>query len=212
MKDHDLLIERLSQSARPVKRPLPPGWRVLVWASLALPCGAVAGLLARRALTDWSQSGALWAGIQLTLSLLMSVLAMRSAFTMSIAGRRGTGWKAFLPLTAIWLAVSLVNMPTDKLSTSIAEGSGCYLFLVMVSAPMAAIMIAIMRRTLSLYPVRSLAMAGFGVSWMAMSLLAFCHPVHFHLHDLAMHLAASMTTVALTVVAGRRWVAIRPFP
>ena len=43
---------------------------------------------------------------------------------------------------------------------------------------------------------------------LAVSLLAFCHPVHLHPMDFVMHLAAIVTIVALTVLVGRRWVAL----
>ena len=51
-------------------------------------------------------------------------------------------------------------------------------------------------------------MAGLGVASLAVSLLAFCHPVHLHLLDFALHLAAIVTIVALTVMVGRRWVSV----
>jgi len=39
MADHDVFIEKLSQQARPVKRPWHTGWRGLAWPLMALPCG-----------------------------------------------------------------------------------------------------------------------------------------------------------------------------
>lgn len=209
MKNHDILIEKLSRSARPVKRPLPTNWRVTVWLAMALPCAIAASLLVHRTLTDWSQTGAIWAAVQSLLSLLLGILALRSTFSLSIAGRRATSWRVFLPLIALWLAINLINIPAGPLSADRAEGIGCYLFMLIVGAPMVAVMIATLRRTPSLYPLRSLAMAGFGVSWIAITLLAFCHPVHFHLHDFAMHLAAGGTIVLLTMLAGKRWVALQ---
>ncbi len=73
---------------------------------------------------------------------------------------------------------------------------------------MMVLMIASLRRTRTLHPVRSLGMAGLGIASMAVSLLAFCHPVHLHAIDFVMHLAAIVTIVALTVLVGRRWVAL----
>jgi hypothetical protein len=44
---------------------------------------------------------------------------------------------------------------------------------------------------------------------MAVTLLAFCHPVHLHPLDFVMHLAAIATIVAMTVLVGKRWVTLK---
>ncbi|MCU5773996.1 NrsF family protein [Erwiniaceae bacterium BAC15a-03b] len=211
MADHDLLIEKLSRSAGPVKRPLPTRWRVACWMAIALPCGAIASLLVQRTLTDWTQPGVLPTILQLLLSFLLGVLAIRSAFNLSIPGRRVLSWKVFVPLIVLWLIASSSNLSAEPLLANIAEGTGCYRFMLVVSLPMIAIMIASLRRTRTLYPLRSLAMAGFGVACMAMTMLAFCHPLHFHPLDLLMHLAAIASIVALTMVGGKRWVRLQVF-
>ncbi|MDO6408787.1 NrsF family protein [Pantoea phytobeneficialis] len=209
MTDHNLLIEKLSQAAQPVKRPLPTRWRVLVWLAIAWPCGVLASLLVQRSLTDWSQPGAHWAMVQLALAFLLGWLAISSAFNMSIAGRRSISWKALLPLGLLWLALSILNIPRVEPPLHVGDGTNCYTFLLVVSTPMMVMMIASLRRTRALNPVRSLAMAGFGVACMAVTLLAFCHPVHLHKVDFFMHLAAIASIVVLTVLVGKRWVAIR---
>ena len=71
---------------------------------------------------------------------------------------------------------------------------------------MMVLMIASLRKTRALHPVRSLAMAGLGVSCMAVTMLAFCHPVHLHPMDFVMHLAAIALIIVMTVLLGRRWV------
>ncbi|ADU71638.1 NrsF family protein [Pantoea sp. At-9b] len=209
MTDHNVLIEKLSQAAQPVKRPLPTGWRVAAWLAAALPCGVLASLLVQRSLTDWSQPGAHWAMVQLALAFVLGTLAIRNAFTMSIAGRRSLSWKALLPLGLLWLALSILSIPRVEAPLHVGDGTNCYTFLLVVSTPMMVMMIASLRRTRTLHPVRSLAMAGFGVACMAVTLLAFCHPVHLHQADFFMHLAAIVSIVALTVLVGKRWVAIR---
>ena len=37
MVDHELLIDKLSRDAQPVKRPWTGGWRVFAWTAMALP-------------------------------------------------------------------------------------------------------------------------------------------------------------------------------
>ena len=57
-------------------------------------------------------------------------------------------------------------------------------------------------------PLRSLAVAGLGIAATSQMLLGLCHPVSGQLFDLMMHLAAAITLVVVTSLAGRRWVRI----
>ncbi|ORM71945.1 NrsF family protein [Pantoea rwandensis] len=206
MNNHDLLIEKLGRDMQPVKPPRPTGWRVLMWLLLALPCGIAASFLVQRTLTDWSQPGAMRAAVQLALAFTLGLLAIRSAFNMSIAGRRSLSWKALLPLGLLWLGLSLSSIPHAVIEAHDDDSTRCFTFLLVVSTPMIMLMIASLRRTRALHPVRSLAMAGLGVACMAVTLLAFCHPVHLHAMDFVMHLAAIAVIVTMTVLLGKRWV------
>ena len=208
MVDHELLIDKLSRDAQPVKRPWTGGWRVFAWTVMALPSGALATFLLPRAATDWSQSGAGWTLLQLVLTFVVGVLAMRNAFLLSIAGRSALSWKWFTPLAVLWLTGVLVNLGAGYAGAAHRDEVNCYLFMMAVSAPMMAIAIAYLRRTRALYPLRSLAAAGVGVACMALTLLLFCHPVEVHPLDFALHVAAAVSIVALTIALGRRWVAV----
>lgn len=208
MTNHDLLIEKLGRDMRPVKRLPSTGWRVLRWLAAAMPCAVAASFLVQRSPTDWSQPGALMAVLQLLLAFLLGTLAIRSAFTLSIAGRRTLSWKALLPIGLLWLGLSLSSIPHPSLPVVESDSVTCFTFLLVVSLPMMVLMIASLRRSRSLHPVRSLATAGLGIACMAVSLLAFCHPVHLHAMDFVMHLAAIVTIVALTVLVGKRWVSL----
>ncbi|WP_158783036.1 NrsF family protein [Pantoea sp. BAV 3049] len=209
MTDHDLLIDKLSRGASPVKRTRPTGWRVLAWIAMALPCGAAASLIVHRTLNDWSQPGMQWAALQLLLTFLTGTLAIRNAFQMSIAGRRPLGWRWFMPLVGVWLVSILINLRNAPETAGHMEGTNCYLFMMVVSIPMMAIVIGYLRQTRALFPVRSLAVAGAGVACMALSLLSLCHPIHLHWLDFIQHLGAIATIVLLTILFGRRWVVLR---
>ncbi len=209
MTDHDLLIEKLGREMRPVKPLRSTSWRVITWLLLALPCGIAASFLVQRSVTDWAQPGALQAILQLVLAFVLGTLAIRSAFNMSIAGRRSISWKALLPIGLLWLGMSISQIPGEVPIEHDNDSARCFTFLLVVSTPMMVLMIASLRRTRALHPVRSLAMAGLGVSCMAVTLLAFCHPVHLHPLDFVMHLAAIATIVAMTVLVGKRLVTLK---
>lgn len=207
MTDHELLIEKLSRQAQPVTRPWRDGWRVLSWTLMALPSGWLCSLLLQRVATDWSQAGALLAMLQLGLTFVMGVLAIRNAFLLSIAGRRPLSWKWFMPLLIVWLGCVLVNVGQSS-QIHHRDAVNCYVFMMTVSAPMVLLVIGYLRRTRSLHPLQSLASAGAGVACMALTLLSFCHSVEVHPLDFALHMAATLTIVVATVGLGWRWVVI----
>lgn len=207
MTNHELLIEKLSRQAQPVKRPWPDGWRALAWTLMALPSGWLSSLLLQRVATDWSQAGAWLALLQLGLTFVMGVLAIRNAFLLSIAGRRPLSWKWFIPLLTLWLGCVLASLGHSSLVHH-RDAVNCYVFMMTVSAPMVLLVIGYLRRTRSLHPLQSLATAGAGVACMALTLLSFCHPVELHPLDFALHLAATFTIVVATMGLGWKWVAI----
>ena len=208
MTDHNALIEKLSRSAAPVKRTPPTGWRVVAAIVMALPCGAAASLLVHRSLTDWSQPGMGWAIFQLVLAFIAGTLAIRNAFLISIAGRRPLSWKWFVPLALLWLGSILFNLRSVSPIHGQGEGTNCYLFMLVVSVPMAPIMIGYLRQTRAIYPVKSLAAAGAGTACMALVMLTLCHPIHLVMPDLILHLLAVATIVLTTIVVGRRLVVL----
>ena len=208
MADHELLIEKLSREATPVTRPKTTYLRVLSWMLLALPCGALSSLLVTRSATDWSSPGAWLALLQLSLAFAVGVLAIANAFALSIAGRRPLSWRWFAPLLLVWGGAVLFSLGETHLQAHHPDEVNCYAFMMTVSAPMILIAIGYLRRTRTLYPLRTLAMAGAGVASMALTLLTFCHPVEIHPLDFLLHIAAIITIVCATIVLGWRHVVI----
>jgi len=209
MADHDTLIETLSRSARPVTRPLPTAVRAALWTALALPCGVVVTLRLHHGWTDWSRPGAVWPMIALVLSFGLGALGIVTAFDLGIAGRKVAGWKVFAPLMLAWLVASAMSLSlsADPIGL-IGSGGYCYTFMTLAGAPMIVLAILMLRRTRALRPGKTLAVAGLGIAFMAATLLTLCHSVDGQLIDFVMHLAAAATLVAVTVLVGRRWVAI----
>lgn len=209
MRNHDQLINQLSASAQPVRRVWPTAWRVAGWIALALPCGALTSWVFHTRLTDWSQPGALVALAALLLSLVIAGSTLAAAFTLSIAGRKPVSLRWPLLMIGIWLALNLINLTSETPPAGAArlgEGIHCYLFMLSASLPMMLMSVFTLQRTRSLYPARSLALSGCGSAFTASMLLSLCHDTHLHLIDFSMHLAAGITIMVLTVVAGRRWI------
>ena len=215
MRNHDPLIDKLSDSVPPVKRTWPTGWRVAAWIALALPCGMLSSWALHTRFTDWTQSGALMALATLLLSLAIGACTLAGAFDLSIAGRRPPGLRPAALLAVLWLALNVLNTAPEAGGTEhghIGEGIHCYLFMLSASLPMMVIAIISLYRTRSLYPRQSLALAGCSIAFMSSMLLSLCHEIHLHALDFAMHLAAGVTIVVLTVLLGRRWIGLgRPY-
>src|SRR6185312_10957526 len=209
MVDHESLIDALSRSAGPVKRPLPTLVRAAVWTGVALPCGVLATLFLHHGWTDWSQPGAIWPMITLVLSLVLGTLGIVTAFDLGIAGRKVAGPRLFVPLVLAWLAASLLSIAVspDPIGR-FGSGSYCYRFMILASLPMIPLAILALRRTRALRPDKTLAAAGFGIAFMTSGLLMLCHSIDEQVIDFSMHLAAAATIVAATVVLGRRWVRV----
>lgn len=211
VRNHEQFIDHLSQSAQPVKRLRPVGWRVAGWVALALPCGMLSSWILHHRFTDWSQPGALPAMLTLLLAFIIGSSAIAAAFTLSIAGRQPVRMRWPLLLALCWLVLNLINMSlsgTRAGAGQFGEGIHCYLFMLSASLPMMVISVISLHRSRSLYPGRSLALAGCGIAFMSSMLLSLCHETHLHLLDFIMHLAAGITIVAITVLAGRRWIGL----
>lgn len=209
MRNHDQLINQLSESAKPVQRVWPTAWRVAGWIALALPCGALTSWAFHSRFTDWSQPGAWLALIAVLLSLVIAGSTLAAAFTLSIAGRKPISLRWPLLLAVMWLALNLINLSSETPhagASRFGEGIHCYLFMLSASAPMMLMSVIALKRTRSLYPTRSLALSGCGSAFTSSMLLSLCHDTHLHMIDFSMHLAAGITIVVLTVLAGRRWI------
>jgi hypothetical protein len=209
MNNYDALIERLSRDATPVKRPAPPWRRALGWMLVALPCGFLASLMMPSAAANWSAPGALWAGLGMLMSLGMGAFALKTAFALSIAGHKAPQWRWLASLSVAWLLAQLLQVTgSGQPIGHFGDGIYCYTFVMIAGTPMMVVVVAALRWTRSLYPARSLAIAGLGVAAMSQIILGLCHPVAGELMDLMMHLAAAITLIAIAVLAGRRWIAV----
>lgn len=209
MADHNSLIDSLSRDAASVKRPAMPAVRTGLWIATALPLGAMAVIWTGRVFSDWSAPGAIWALVELIAAFGLGIVAILSAFRLSIAGRKPVSWPWFAATGLTWLAMSVAGVFHARNPWGhLGSGSGCYIFMMTASLPMIVLAILSVRRTRTLYPVRTLGAAGLGIAAMTAVLLSLCHPPSGDLPDLVMHLLAAATIMAVTVMAGRRLVAV----
>ncbi|WP_068090390.1 NrsF family protein [Novosphingobium rosa] len=206
--NHDL-IDQLSASLTPVRRPRPAAMRALGWAALALPCGFAMTRLIPHYQPDWHAPMMMWSMMEIPLALCIGAGALVLAFQASIAGQGLRGRGVLAALVLAWLTISIANVVVSP-PHPIRPGAGmyCFTFMMLGSAPIMPMVIWALRRTRALRPGRVLALAGTGIAFLVAGLLGFCHPGSLHPIDFVMHLAAGLTIVGLTTLLGRRLIVI----
>lgn len=205
MLDHETLIQNLAGNAQPVRRVAPAWMRALGWTPVALSLGYLATTLSHREATDWSGPLAWVAAANIILSLSLGLAAFSASLSSGVAGRtvRTPRW-AIIAL-AVWLSLATIGIGASRHPMGeIGQGSYCFTFVMTAGLPMIAIAIMALRRTGSLRPARSLALAGTGIGFMAFGLLAFCHPIAMSMVDFLGHLTAALILCAITIIAGNR--------
>ncbi len=208
MTNHERLIDQLSASLTPVRRPRPAAWRALFWIALALPSGFLMTRLIPHYQPDWHAPVMRWAMAEIPLALGIGALALVLAFDGSIAGRERRGGAMLGVLALLWLAINAANIAVSPYHPAhLGAGMYCYTFMMLASAPIMPMVIWALRRTRALRPGRVLALAGTGIAFLVAGLLGFCHPGGLHPVDFAMHLAAGLTIVGLTTLLGHRLIA-----
>jgi hypothetical protein len=201
---HDQLIRGLAADLRPVRRLPPPLVRALGW--LAVLAVLAAGLAAFANLDAvWQRISAapdLWLAV--VGSTLTAILAAIAAFELSLPDA-ARGW-ALLPLPAalLWAGASgfgclRVWIAPQSHVAVMSDARDCLIFIVVLSAPLSALLLAMLRRAYPLYPGLTAAIGGLAVAAAAATLLNFFHPYDAAATDLAVHTIA----VVLVIVANR---------
>ncbi|HJS84292.1 MAG TPA: NrsF family protein [Acetobacteraceae bacterium] len=206
--DHEGLIRSLAADLRPVRRLLPPWLRALCWIGVVAALGA--------ALASIANLGALWQRLAavpdmwlaVLASCLTTVLAAIAAFQISLPDRRAV-W-ALLPAPALllWIGASglgcLRNWTVP--STHEADARSCLVFIVGVSLPLSALLLAMLRRACPLRPNRTAILGGLAAASASATLLNLFHPYDAAATDLAVHALA-----VLIVILGNRAIGARVF-
>lgn len=203
MSDHQQLIKKLSSEMRPVDPLAPTSIRILKWMALALPLAIVSSVMVHRGLTDWTQPGAGLAVAQLLLAVIIGIAAAWNALTLLIPGRDTLPTVRFVLAGGLWLLLNIMSIPAHPVAPTHDHGTFCYLFLMVVSAPMVITLLWTLRLSGGLYSQKSLLMAGISVAAWSVSLLSLCHPVQQDRMDFALHVAAVATIIGITMIIGR---------
>jgi hypothetical protein len=206
---HDQLIHGLSAGLEPVRRLRRPALRAAMW--LAVVAAIAAGLAA------FADVNAMWqrlvAAPDLWLavigSTLTAVFAAFTAFELSVPDTSRL-WAALpLPAAILWIAASGLGClrtwlaPQTHVAT-MGEARDCFVFIVALSIPLAALLFVMLRRAYPLYLGLTAAIAGLAVAAAAATLLNFFHPFDAAATDLAVHAVAVAIVIAVSSALTRR--------
>jgi hypothetical protein len=200
---HDQLIHGLSADLKPVGRLRRSALRAAVWlavvAAIALGLAVFADINAM-----WQRLTAapdLWLAV--IGSTLTAIFAAFAAFELSLPDRSRV-WAALpLPAAILWIAASGLGClrtwlaPQTHVAT-MGEARDCFVFIVALSIPLAALLFLMLRRAYPLYLGLTAAIAGLAVAAAAATLLNFFHPFDAAATDLAIHTVAVAIVIAVS--------------
>ena len=199
--DHEGLIRALTADLRPVRRLLPPWLRALGWLAVVAALGAalasIADLSALRQRLEAVPD--MWLAV--LGSTLTALLAALAAFQVSLPDRR-PAW-ALLPVPALllWIGASGLGCLRSWTvpGTHETDGRVCLVFIIGVSLPLSALLLAMLRRACPLRPGLTAVLGGLAAAAAAATLLNLFHPYDAAATDLALHALA----VGIVVLANR---------
>jgi hypothetical protein len=203
---HDDIIRSLAADLKPVQPLQPPSVRALIWLAVVVAAGLGlaafadrAGLAARLAAAPDMWLAA--AGAALTM-----VLAAIAAFELSLPDRNQVWALLPLPAALLWIGASGAGCLRTWLvagthAAVLDDSKDCMLFILAVSVPLSALLLAMLRRAYPMRPGLAAAMAGLASAAAAATLLNLFHPYDASATDLAVHVVA----VALVVLANRAY-------
>ncbi|HEX7816960.1 NrsF family protein [Dyella sp.] len=204
----DSLIKSLSAQAAPVRRLLSPGRRTLGWALVVVVAAAMFfwhfgmhGMLLRWEIPDAACSG--------ICSYITAITAGFAAFALAVPGR-SKAW-AWLPLPSalVWMASSGWGCLRYWIQPGVhqslmPDSADCLVFIVALSLPLSALLIWLLRKAYSVYPVLSAVMVGLASASASAALLGIFHPYVAAASDLIMHALAVLVVIAVnTAMSGR---------
>jgi hypothetical protein len=203
------LIEALAADAKPVRRLRPPlaraaGWLaafVAVIGAVTLATGAWPAMIER--LRDPRFA------IEMIATFVTGVAAVVAAFHLSLPDRSRLWLWLPVPSLLLWLASSGYECYRNWIALGpqgwrLGQSSDCFVFIVLMSIPVAAALYWTLRRArLLLAPLPVMAAGGLGVAALAAATLQFYHPFDVTFIDLALHVAAILIVTGAMMTGGR---------
>jgi hypothetical protein len=199
-------IRSLAADLKPIRSLQPPGLRALHWLAIVVAAAIVLAAFSDRAavLARLTAAPDMWLstiGAGLTM-----VLAAIAAFQLSLPDRKPLWALLPLPAALVWIAASGAGCLRTWLvpgthAAVLNDSKDCLVFILVVSLPLSALLLVMLRRAYSLRPGLTAASAGLACAAAAATLLNFFHPYDASATDLAVHVAA----VAIVVAANQAW-------
>jgi hypothetical protein len=216
--DHERLIDGLVQNLRPVRPLASPGRRAAAWIGLL---AAVATVMA--GLSDISALGQRIAAVPdvgwaMLGSGLTAVLAAVAAFQTSVPGRAARWNLLPLPALLLWVASSglgCLSAAADGIGQPASLHSAlreCLPFLLLVSLPLLAVLLFMLRQGFPTQPAHTAAQAGLAAAAGAATLLNFFHPFDVAAIDLTVHGVAVIGIAVASRAFGQRFLSGPGFP
>ena len=196
------MIASLGQALVPVRPLRPPVLRALLWLGATGLVAGLAILCFARLDVFMARNAEPRMALECAATLLTAITAVVAAFHLSLPDRTSLWRFAPLPPLLLWIAASGAGCLHTGLGLGppgarLGDSSRCFLFIVMVSLPLAGLLYAVLRRARPLDPLPVALTAALGVAALAAFVLQFFHPFDTTVIDLVLHLAAVLVVVAL---------------
>ncbi len=205
--DISRLIGDLSADLLPVRRIEAPWLSAFVWTGLAVAIAIILVLV--RDYLPWAGPLAAdvftWPGV--VASGLTAVLAAVAAFQVSLPDRSSAWAWLPLPLLLAWVVINGLGCLAYAATPGALPGSWpgfvqCLAVLLLISVPLSALMIFMVRRARPLRPVMVAILGGLAAAGASATLLVFVHPHDATLLDLCAHAIAVAAIVGLNAAVG----------